>query len=122
MHVIHRTKEQSPRDFIPTQSIFARIGPKLTRNKRYAADGTYLGLSRPKPIPNPVTQAKVRKAMAEGAAKGLPPPEVPFDMATYKPLPRRILVSRGPLITHEGGIAIPDDKQRHAFWCASATA
>lgn len=121
MHVIHRTKEEKPRDFIRTESTFSIPGHRKTRNRRYDAHGNFLGLSRPKPIPNPVIQAKVRRAMAEGAAKGLPAPEVPFDMSTYRPLPGRVLVERAPKITELKGVALPEEqwKQQPYFVCVA---
>jgi co-chaperonin GroES (HSP10) len=116
MHLINRSKDQAPRDLIPTHSIFARLGPKLTRNKRYSDTGKYLGLSRPLPVIDPTVVARVRAAHARGKALRKPEAEVPFDMTRYRPLPHKVLVSRGPLITHQSGVAIPDDKQKAAPW------
>lgn len=115
MHLIKRSRDQAPRDLIPTHSIFARLGPKLTRNKRYVK-GEFVGYSRPLPPIDPLVVARVKAAHARGKALGKPEPEVPFDMTRYRPLPHKVLVSRGPLITHLNGVAIPDEKQKSAPW------
>lgn len=114
MHLL-KHRDPKPQPFIPTVSVFARPGHRLTRNKRYI-DGKFVGYSKPKPVINPVEQRAVIAAQKKAAKLPLPPKEQPFDMTRYRPLPTHVLMVRGPWIKEEKGVALPEDKWRHVPW------
>lgn len=116
MHLIKRSREVKLQDFIKTESVFAVPGHRRTANRRYDATGKFIGMSKPAPVIDLAAQKKVREAQAEGEKAGKPAPEQPFDMRRYQPLPGRVLLSRGPWIKEEKGVALPEDKWRHVFW------
>lgn len=108
MHVIRRTKAEKPRDFIPTQSVFAIPGHRRIPCKRYDSNGKFIGMSKPAPVIDLAAQAAVKAAYAAAAKLKLPQETGPFDLNRYTPLPHRILVTRGALIKEENGVALPE--------------
>lgn len=110
MHIIHREKKQEPQYLVPIVSQFAIPGHRKTRNRRYNAKGEFIGWSKPKPVVDPAAQRALRAACAAAARKGPAKTAAPFDLYRYRPLPGHILVTRGPLIKEEGGVALPESK------------
>lgn len=108
MHVITRTRPQKQPDFIPTVSVFARPGHRLTRNKRFR-NGEFIGMSKPAPVLDKIAQAAVREAYAQAAKLPRPQEGGAFDLNRYRPLPGRVLVTRGPLIKEENGVLLPEN-------------
>ncbi len=112
MNILKSRKREESRPFIPTVSHTLIPGYRKTRNRRYNADGKFIGWSKPKPLVDPQEVAKMKKVIA--AAKRLPMPEEakPFDLADFRPLPGRILLKRPPQITEERGVRLPEKQWR----------
>lgn len=108
MHLL-KHKEVKPRPFIETVSQFAIPGHRLTRNRRFNDRGEFIGYSKPAPVLDKIAQAAVREAYAAAAKMPKPHEGGAFDLTRYRPLPGKILVTRGPLIKEQGGVALPQN-------------
>lgn len=107
---ILKSKPKPPAPFIPTVSHFAVPGHRKMRGKRYK-DGKYVGpCGPPKPVPDPLARQAVIQAHEDALKKGPVREGGGFDLNTYRPLPGRILVTRGRLIKELGGVALPEDQ------------
>lgn len=112
MNILKSSKRAEAKPFIPTVEHWAVPGHRKVRNKRYNSRGEFIGYSKPAPVIDTVDVANVKKAVE--AAKSMPAPQEfkPFDIATFSPMPGRLLVKRPPPITHVGGIELPAKDQK----------
>lgn len=117
MNILKSRKVQKATPLVPIVSQFKIPEHRKMRGRRYNAAGEYIGPCGPrKPIPD--ARARENLVKAELAASLLPPPQETegFDLKQFTPLPGRVLCKRPPPITHEKGIALPDNQHRSECW------
>jgi|GEM_PF-4424688 len=115
MHLLrHKDKTTKPAPFISGITHWKIPGIRKMRGKRYDCHGNYIGPCGPrKPRPDPLVERAIKEAYAAAAKMPMPEEGGAFDLNRFRPLPGRILVTRGPMIKSEKGIDLPEDKWHH---------
>jgi co-chaperonin GroES (HSP10) len=117
MHLLKHNKVAKAQPLVPIVSHWKVPGVRKMRGKRYNERGEYIGPCGPKkPVPDVAAQKAVRDAH-EAAAK-MPRPEEGggFDLKRFKPLPNRVLVTRGEIIKELKGVLLPEDQWHSPQW------
>lgn len=116
MHVLKHGKTPKPAPVVPILSHFKVPHHRRLRGRRYDANGKFMYETGPKRTIDVAAQRALRDAYAAAAKMPRPEEGGAFDLNRYHPLPGKVLLKRGPLITEEKGVAIPEDQQRFVSW------
>lgn len=116
MHLLKHTKTPKDRPAVPIRTIWEIPSFRRERGKRYDKNGKFVCNTGLKHRPDPRVAKAIKDAVAAARKLPMPVEVVDFDLSTFTPLAGRILLKRPPAVKTEGGVQLPEGKERSESW------